>query len=216
VEPEERTPAQCRADRGRSLALAGLGGSGRADQRGVLSEVHGHAVEPCAHPDHLAGRAELVEQLRAVIRNAPREDVRLPQRDRQRQRLQRDERLPQARAAVDSVPRRKEAGVGRLLDRLDLLSERRERRTPQPPEDVWIAPLSLRATRPELAADEPLLLFERLELVLRYLALDPETRSGLGGRERSAAARESRQQRPERELRALEERVGQARRRHRA
>ena len=94
--------------------------AGRPSTGGVLAEEERDAVEPGADPDDLAGRAELVELLRPVARDAARQHLGLPERDRQRERLQRDERLAQRRAAVDPVPARQEAAERRLLDRLDL------------------------------------------------------------------------------------------------
>ena len=70
----------------------------------VLAEVHGHAIEAGADPDELARCAQLVELLRAVVGHAPRQQLGLPKRDGQRERLQRHERLPQAGAPVDAVP----------------------------------------------------------------------------------------------------------------
>ena len=98
--------------------------------RRVLAEEHGHAVEPGSRPDQLAGRAQLVELLRPVARDAARQHLRLPQRHRQREPLQRDQRLAQRRAPVDPVPVRQEAAERRLLRRLHLAPQRGERRAP--------------------------------------------------------------------------------------
>src|SRR5204862_341365 len=75
-------------------------------------------------------------------------------------RLQGDERLAKRRAAVDAVPAREEATERSLLHGLDLPAQGRERRTPEPPQDVGIAPLALAAAGAELATDELLLALE--------------------------------------------------------
>ena len=113
------------------------------------------------------------------------------------------------------MPGRQEAGVGGLLDRLDLLAERRERRPAQPPQHVGVAPLALGPARPELASDEPLVLLEGCELPSRHLRWDAEPRRCLGRRERPVSPREPGQQRAQRQLAALEERIRQARGGHR-
>ena len=125
-------------------------------------------------------------ELRPVAGNAPGQHLGLPERDGQRQRLQRHERLAERRAAVDPVPARQEAPECRLLGRLDLLAQRGERRAAQPAEDVGVAPLALRPTRPELAADELLLALEDAELGLDVTA---EVVVRLTGREGAAGAR---------------------------
>ena len=182
----------------------------------VLPEEDGDAVEAGADPDELPGRAELVELRRRIVGNPPRQHLGLPERDRQGQPLKRDERLAQARAPVDSVPAREEAGEGDLLDGLDLLAKGSERGSTDPPEDVGVAPLALGSARPELAADEPVLALQHDQLGFGALDVDAEPLSRLTGRERAAAARIARKQRAQRFLRALEERIGQPARRHRA
>ena len=68
------------------------------------------------------------------------------------------------------MPRGQEAAERRLLGRLDLLAERRERRAAEPAEDVRVAPLALGAAGPQLAADELLLPLERAQLGLDVAA----------------------------------------------
>src|SRR5205823_4910770 len=87
----------------------------------------------------LSGRAEGVELHRLVARDTSRQDVALPERDREGQALERDERLAQGGAPVDPVPVRQEAPVRGLLGRLDLLPERRERGATEPAEGVAVA-----------------------------------------------------------------------------
>src|SRR5260370_653662 len=136
-------------------------GSPPPEQRRVAAEERGHGVDPRPDPDELAGRAELVELLGPVVGHAARQHLRLPERDRQRQRLQRDERLAEGCPTVDAVPAREEAAERRLLHGFHLAAQRSKRRPPQPPQDVGIAPLPLAAAGPELAADE---LLRALEL----------------------------------------------------
>jgi len=99
-------------------------------QRSVVAEEDGHAVEPRSDPDELAGGAELVELLGPVVRYAARQHLRFPERDGKGQCLQRDDRLAKRRAAVDAVPAREEAPERRLLHRLHLAPEGGERRAP--------------------------------------------------------------------------------------
>ena len=155
------------------LALGRAARRRPAEQRRVLAEEDRDAVEPGADPDELAGRAELVELLGPVAGHAARQHLRLPERHRQREPLQRDERLAQRRAPVDAVPARQEAAERRLLDRLDLAPQRGERRAAQPPQHVGVAPLALGAARAQLAADELLL---ALELAQLRLDVDAEPR----------------------------------------
>ena len=173
------------------LALGPWPGADLAERGGVLAEVERDAVEPGADPHDLAGRAERVELLRPVAGDAPGQQVALPEAERQRQRLQRHERLAQRRAPADALPRGKEARERRRLDRLDLSAKRREGRSPQPAEDVGIAPLALAAPGTELAADEQLLTIELLEDVGHVAA---EAVVGLRRGERAAALREAKDQ----------------------
>ena len=193
--------------------LRPLGRGGPAERGGILAEVDRHAVETRADPDELAGRAQLVELSGLVPGDATREHLRLPERDRERQRLQRHERFPQARAAVDSVPAREESPERRLLRGLDLLAQRGQGSPAEAPEDVRVAPLALAASRPELAADDPLL---ALELPQQRLDVDAEVLVRLGGRERPTALREASDKALQRIIPALEERLRQTARRHRA
>src|SRR6185369_2168605 len=87
--------------------------------------------------------------------------VALPDVDRQRDALERDEHVaqpvdPGARCgvAVDALPARHEAGERTLVGRLDLLAQRGERGAPQPPQHLGIAPLAPGATGAQLPADE--------------------------------------------------------------
>ena len=90
------------------------------DRSRIVTEVQGDAIESGADPDDLARGAEHVEIGRPERRHAAREDVALPECGRERETLQRDERLAQASASPDPVPGRKEAPESRLLGRLDL------------------------------------------------------------------------------------------------
>ena len=148
-----------------------------------------------------------------VVGNASRQNLALPQGNRQRERLQRDERLPQARAPVDPLPAGQELRERSPLGRLDLLAQGCERGAAQSPQDVRIAPLALRAARPKLSAHEPLIALQGTQ---NGLDVDPEVLVRLGGRERPATLREARDQALQRIRPAFEERLGQPARRHRA
>src|SRR5207253_10383577 len=130
-----------------------------------------------------ARRTQLVELLRPVSRDAARQHLRLPQRNGQREPLQRDERLAQRRAPVDSLPVRQEEPECSLLGRLDFAAQRSERRTAQAAQHVRIAPLALASARPQLAAHE---LLVALELAQVRLDVDTEPLVDLAGRERTA------------------------------
>ena len=209
--PEQRTAGERSADRIVRIAVRSRRRGRPPEQRRVVAEEGGNAVETGSDPDELAGGAELVELFGPVVGHAPRQHLRLPQRDRQRERLQRDERLAQRRAAVDTVPAREEPPERRLLHRLHLAPQCGERRAAQPAQDVGVAPLALRPARPELAADELLVALEHAQLILD---VDAEPRRRLSGRERAAAARPAGDERPQRIGHRLEEHRREARRRH--
>ena len=193
------------------LALGTVCRSHLAEHGRVLAEVDGHPVEAGADPDDLAGGAELVELLGPVVRYASREDIRLPKRDWKRESLQRNQRFPERSATPHPVPARQEASERRLLRGLDLLPQRSERGTAQPPQDVGVTPFALGPARPQLAADEQLL---PLELVKDCFDVDPEALPRLGGRERPASLGVAQHESAERLLASFEIDIGQARRRH--
>src|SRR5204862_8308683 len=97
---------------------------GTAGSRRSLAEVERYTVEPGADPHDLAGRTQLVELGRAVARDAPGQHLVLPQRHRQGEALQRDERLPQGGTTVDALPAGEKAAERGLLRRLDLAAQR--------------------------------------------------------------------------------------------
>ena len=146
-------------------------GARPAEHGGVLAEEDGDSIESGAGPHELARRAQLVELLGPVVGHAARQYLALPQRHRQRQCLQRNQRLAQRRTPVDPVPTREEPPERRLLGRLDLAPQRRERGAPQTAEHVRVAPLALDAAGTELAADERVL---ALELAKQGLDVDAE------------------------------------------
>src|SRR5581483_6238555 len=205
--PERRTEAVVR------LALRRRRRRDAAERGRVLAEVERDAVGAGADPDDLAGRAERVELLGPVAGDAPRQHLRLPERRREGERLERDEGLAQARAPADPVPAGEEPRERPLLHRLDLLPQRREGRAAQAAQDVRVAPLALAPAGPQLAADEQLL---PLELGEERADVAAEARAGLRGRERAAAARVAEHELAERVGPALEERLGEPGRRHRA
>src|SRR5439155_25904438 len=118
------------------------------------AEIDRDSVEPRADPNDLAGGAERVELLRPIAGHATRQHLGLPERDRQREPLQRYQRLAQRRTPVDPLPARQEAAECRLLGRLDLAPQRSERGAAQAPQHLRIAPLALAPARAQLAADE--------------------------------------------------------------
>src|SRR5919204_125239 len=90
--------------------------------------------------------------------------------------------------------------------------KRRERRAPQPPQDVRIAPLALSAARPQLPADE---LLRPLQLVEQRLDIAAEALVRLGRGERAAALRVAQDELPQRLGPALEEDLRETAGRHR-
>src|SRR5205823_14847137 len=105
-------------------------------------------------PDDLAGGAERIELLGPVAGNPPRQEIVLPQRHRETEALERDERLAKRRAAVHPVPAREETAESSLLGRLNLTPERGERSPAQAAEHLGVAPLSLGPAWPQLPAHE--------------------------------------------------------------
>ena len=65
--------------------------------------------------------------------------------------------------AVDPLPGRREARQRRGVDRLDLAAQHGERGAAQAAQHVGVAPLALRAQRPQLAAHELAAALERGE-----------------------------------------------------
>src|SRR5205823_729116 len=201
VEPEQGVSVKRLAQAVVELAFGPIG-AGHLPQHGcVLAEIDGNAIEAGADPHDLAGRAELVQLRSGVAGHAARQHLGLPERDRQRQRLQRHERLAQRRPAVDPMPARQEASQRGLLGGLDFLPQRGQRCAPQSPEDVGVAPLALHAAGPQLAADEELL---ALELVQDPLDVDPEALVRLSGREWTASLRIAQHQPAQRLFAAFE------------
>jgi hypothetical protein len=181
-----------------------------AERRRVLAEVERDALEARAHPDDLARGGELVEAGGLVTGHAARQDVALPEGDRQRETLERDERLAQRRTPVETLPRGEEAAERALVDGLDLLAKAGEARAAQPAEDVRVAPLALGSARPELTAGE----LEAGEKRLHPFVRQAEAARCLLRREGAAAARPAAQHGSEWVLAALEEDIGKSGRRH--
>ncbi len=157
-----RTAPPCarRADRVVRLVL----GRRRArppEQRRVLAEVEGHPLEPGADPDDLARGAVSWSSRPAGSRDAARQHVGLPERDRGATRPGAG-RAPRAgphggrfRASSAGNARGSACSVG-STSRRKAASEAR----PQAPEDVRVAPLALGAAGPQLAAHQQLLAFQ--------------------------------------------------------
>ena len=192
--------------RAQQRAAHGLGGGigrrrrlpgRRPEQRRVLAERDRDAPRVGAQPDDLAARAELIEQLRAVV-HAQRQHLALPDLGRERQPLEREEHLAQALDAAaalapGAVPGQREARERRLLDRLDLAPQARDRGAPDAPQHLDVAPLAAAAARPQRAAHERALALERDELALgdrrlEAVALGQRVRVGNGPRQRAKRA----------------------------
>ena len=206
----------------RDLELA-VGGR-RPGEADVFAEVEGDAAvaapeAPGADPDQLAAGAELVEPVRGVGAEPPRQHVGLPHFRRQRDALQRHQRLAQAVGAgarfaerVDVLPARQEAGELGPVGRLDLFAQAGERGAPHPAEHVGVAPLPLGPARQQLAADQRAFL---LELAQRRPGVDAVALHQLPGRERAVGAGVAADQRAHRVGMVLEEGLRQpGRRRH--
>ena len=114
------------------------------------------------------------------------------------------------------MPRREEPSERRLLGRLDLLPQRRERRPPQPPQNIGVAPLALDAARTQLAADELVGPLEPREDRLHRVGLERVAGGRLIGRERSPRAGEATEQHVQRVRYGVEIGLRQATRRHHA
>ena len=146
-------------------------------------------------PDHLTARAQLVERCGAVAGHSCRQQVALDRGRHERCTRQHAERLDQrlgpATVAGDAVPRRQEARQRLGFDRLDLTPQRRQRATPQLAQDVGVAPLTLDAIWPELAAHQPVVGGERRNRALDPLERYAEAPGDIVGEERSVGAGEA-------------------------
>ena len=140
--------------------------------------------------------------------------------DRQGQALQRHERLAQAVDArpgggvtIDVLPGGEKAGQRALIDRLDLLAQRSQRRPAQAAQDLGVTPLALAAARAQLAADEVAGAFE---LGQRGGEVDPIARPQIGHGERPVGGAVAAGHARERIGHVLQEDGRQAARGHRA
>src|SRR4029079_2195813 len=141
-------------------------GRRRPGEADVLAEVEGDAAVVAAEgagadPDQLAAGAELVEPALRVGAEAARQHVGLPGFRRQRDPLQRHQRLAQAVEAgagaaegIDVLPAREEAGELAGVGRLDLLAQAGEAGAADPAQDFGVAPLALGPPRSQLAAGQ--------------------------------------------------------------
>src|SRR5205823_6218168 len=153
------------------------GAPGSAARRGAAS-----TRRSAPHPPRRGPRAPAA---RPPARGPPprRDRTRTPPGCRARRGSRRAPHPPAARLRPAApVPVGQEAAEGGLLDRLDFLPERGERSAAQPSQHVRVAPLALRPTRAELAADELLRALELVELGRDVAAEAPVC---LGGRERA-------------------------------
>ena len=95
-----------------AFVVASLGSRerrGPTEGRRVLTEVQSDALEPCSDPNHLARGGQLVEVRGLVTRNAAREQIAFPKRDRKGDSLERNQGLTQCRPPINAVPSRQEA-----------------------------------------------------------------------------------------------------------
>ena len=144
----------------------------RREQRQLVGEAEPHAPvvradRAGADPHHLARRAQLVEQRRAVVGDTSGEHVALERRRDDRRAGEHaeglDERLGAAPGGAHALPRRQERGQRLLLDRLDLAAQRGQRPSAQLTQHVDVAPLAAHAVGPELAAHQALVGLEGAE-----------------------------------------------------
>ena len=147
---------------GRRRRLAGR----RPEQGGVLAERDRDAPGVGAEPHDLAARAELVEQLGAVL-HAQGQHLALPDLGRERQALEREEHLAQALDAAPAAVRpmpcqaEREARQRGLLDGLDLASQAGDRGAADAAQHLDVAPFAAAAARAQRAVDERALALER-------------------------------------------------------
>ena len=160
---------------------------------------------------------ELVEPGRAVGAEAARQDVALPDLGRERDALERHQRLAQAVGAgarravrVDVLPLRQKAGQLDLIDRLGLLAQVGQARPAKPAQDLGVAPLASVPAGQQLAANQRTL---ALELAQRRGRVDAVALGRARGRERPVGARVAAHQGGQRALDVLEVGLRQARRR---
>ena len=144
-------------------------------------------------PYQLAAGAEGVHPGGRVRAHPARQDVALPHLGGERHVLKWHECLAQAVFAsalrwcdVDPLPCRQQPGERALLGGLDLLAIGGERRSPQPPQDLRVAPLALHAVRAQLPADE---LARALELAQHRGRVHAVALRHLGGGERTGRVR---------------------------
>src|SRR5207253_4358772 len=89
------------------------------------------------------------------------------------------------------LPCRKRPREDRSLDRLDFMTQFRERTPPNDAQHFVVAPLALRAAGTELAFDEPSALDEALECLRDDSDAEPITPRDIGRRERAMRPRKS-------------------------
>ncbi|GIU89959.1 MAG: hypothetical protein KatS3mg010_1058 [Acidimicrobiia bacterium] len=157
-----------------------------------------------AHPDELAGGAQLVEHRRSVPLDARGQHVTLEHRRGDGDALELldrvDERVESAPGRADALPRGQEPRERGRVDRLDLVAHRRERPAAQCAQHVHVAPLALHPAGPELAEHDAALALESSQRLVRSLGRDAEPPGQLVGRERPVRAGEARGEVVERTL----------------
>ena len=127
----------------------------------------------------------------------------------QRGRLQLAKHLAHAvdsmRAAPNALPASKEARVRRTVDRLDILSQARERATTKRSQDIGVAPLAFAAARAEVAVEHRSGLFEPLQRLPHERFGNNPPFGRRGSEEWRVGARVARQQPVQRRIAGLEE-----------
>ena len=131
-----RRPRAAAARRARRPASSGSASRGGKQARQVIGQVERDAAVAIAErldadPRHLARAEQRVELRRRVVGDARRQDLVLEERGDERHALQLLDRVEQrvepAARAADAVPRGEESAEHGRLDRLDLLSQPRQR-----------------------------------------------------------------------------------------
>ena len=227
VVPEARAAGQ-RGPQGLGHRPLGRRVGGRRPEQGrVLAEVDRHpaaadAAGARARPRRSRPAPPARPARRPVIGQAARQHLRLPLGRRQRQPLERRERVaqrvgPAGRAGpVDALPIGQEAPERARVGRLDLAPQRGEARAAQPPHHLGVAPLAPRPARAQLAAHQRPVGLEGRQRRLDGPRLERVAARELGRMEGPVTAGVAGHERPQRLGHRLQERLGHAARRHRA
>src|SRR5262249_55027288 len=107
----------------------------------------------------------------------------------------------------DALPRRAESAEHLLIDRLDFVTQLRERPPSQHPEHAGIGPLAPGASRPELALDKASLAAQTQQRGLGGRRGQSITRGEIVGRERRVRARIAQREVADRVANGLQQRL---------